>query len=133
VEQRLRRPFAEFRSTAETFDLEQESETGHHATEYFNELCSCCGRSTCGENVIHDQNLFARMNRIAMNLELVRPIFEVVFLTDNCPWQLAGFANRYESGTYPISNRRSENEASSLDADNPIDVGAFEPCGHGVN
>ena len=67
--------------------------------------------------------LFAWMNRIAMNLELVRPIFEVVFLTDNCPRQLAGFANRYESGTCPISDRRTEDEPPGLDTDNPIDLG----------
>ena len=71
--------------------------------------------------------------RVAVDLELVGAVLELVLLAIHRPRQLAGLAHRHEPGAEPVGDRRGEDEAPGLDADHPVDLDAGEVVGDGVD
>ena len=72
-------------------------------------------------HVVHDQHLLARLHGIAVDLEKVGAVLELVLLPLDLPRQLARLAHRHESGTEPVGDGRGEDEPSGLDAEHPVD------------
>ena len=61
------------------------------------------------------------MDRVAVDLELVTPVLQLVLLAGHGPRQLARLAHRDESGTERVGDRRRRDEAARLDTNDAID------------
>src|SRR5210317_1744259 len=61
------------------------------------------------------------MDGIAVDLELVAAVFEVILLTGNSPRQLARLAHRNEARPQPIRHGGREDEASRLNSYHSVD------------
>jgi hypothetical protein len=79
-----------------------------------------------GEDVVDDQDPLVRVDRVAVDLELVGAVLELVLLAGDRPRQLARLAHRHEPGPQPIRDRSGEDEATGLDADHPVDRDVVE-------
>ncbi len=66
------------------------------------------------------------MDGVAVDLELVGAVLELVLLADDRPRELARLADRHEAGAQAIRDRRGEDEAARLDADDAVDSGVGE-------
>ena len=60
-------------------------------------------------------------DRVAVDLEQVGAVLELVLLALDLPRQLAGLADRDEAGAEPVGDRRGEDEAAGLDAEHLVD------------
>ena len=66
------------------------------------------------------------MNGVTVDLQLVGAVFEAVLLAHDSPRQLAELADRDEPGTDGQRDRRSEDEAPCLHAEDTVDGDTFE-------
>src|SRR5215210_5713089 len=107
--------------------LDQEPETDDHAAERFDQAARCGRGAPRSQHIVHHQDPLARVDRVAMNLELVGAVLELVLLTRHRPRQLARLPNRNETRTQAICDRGGEDEAPRLDADNAVDGDVVEP------
>ena len=73
------------------------------------------------------------MDRIAVDLELVGAVLELVLLSHDRPRQLAGLANRDETRTDAVGDRGPEDEPAGFDPDDSVDGDAGEPVDHGAD
>ena len=97
-------------------DLQQEAPTHQLGTQSARKLSGGPGRTTRGQNVVHYQDPVALPHSIAMSLQGIAAIFQIIGFSSPLPWQLAGFACGDEPGTQCRSYRSTQDEATSLDA-----------------
>ena len=64
---------------------------------------------------------------------LSRAVLQLVLLADDGPRQLAGLAHRHERGAEAVGDRRGEDEAAGLDADDAVDLDVGEAVGELVD
>ena len=64
------------------------------------------GGAAGGEHVVDDQDPLAGMDGVAVDLELVGAVLELVLLAGDRPRQLAGLADRHEPGAEAVGDRR---------------------------
>ena len=106
--------------------LDQEAEPDDLPAERLDQPAGRGGRAAGGEHVVDDEDLLAGVDRVAVDLELVGAVLELVLLADDRPRQLARLADRHEPGTQAIGDRRGEDEAARLDADDAVDGDVVE-------
>ena len=73
------------------------------------------------------------VDRVAVHLEAVGAVFEVVGDADRSCRQLAELAHRHEAGADAVGDRRAEDEAAALDADDEVDALAAYGVGQRVD
>ena len=100
-----------------SLDLDQEAEPDDLAAERLDEPAGRGRRAAGGEHVVDDEDPLAGVDGVAVDLELVGAVLEVVLLADDRPRQLARLADRHEPGPQAVGHRRGEDEAARLDAD----------------
>ena len=74
-----------------------------------------------GQHVVDDQHPLAGLQRILVDLEGVDPVLELVVLDVHVPRQLAGLADRHETGPEAHRDRRGDDEAAGFDPDDLVD------------
>ena len=79
------------------------------------------GGAAGGQHVVDDQDPLVGMDGVAVDLELVAPVLELVLLAGDCPRQLAGLAHRDERGAERVGDRRRRDEAAGFDTDDAVD------------
>src|SRR5262245_40600606 len=79
-------------------------------------------RSASGQQVVHDQHALTAGCGVLVNLERVHAVLERVGRAARPRWQLPELTNRRETSVQAIGDRRSEDEATTLDADDDVDV-----------
>src|ERR1041384_3698552 len=73
-------PITELSAATQAFDLDQETEADDDASEGLHQP-ACRGSSAArGEHVVDDEDPFAGMDRVAVDLQLVGAVFEAVLL-----------------------------------------------------
>ena len=75
-----------------------------------------------GQQVIHQQNLFARLQRVVMHLHHGGAIFQRVGLAERPPRQLALLADRHEARRQLVRHRAAQDEAPRLKAHHLVDA-----------
>src|SRR5213079_1712227 len=65
-------------------------------------------------------------DRVPMDLERSRPVFERVLLSHRLRRKLAGLADRDDAGAEVVRNRSGQDETAGLDPDDLVDVPAAE-------
>ncbi len=73
------------------------------------------------QEVVDDEHLLTRLDRVAMDLEGVRSVLERVLDGDRLGRELAQLAHGHEAGVELVGHRRAEDEAARLHADHDVD------------
>ena len=73
------------------------------------------------------------MDGVAVDLQLVAPVLQLVLLAGDGPRQLAGLAHRDESGAERVGDGRRRDEAAGLDTDDAVDRLVTERLGELVD
>ena len=94
------------------------------------------GRSAGGDQVVDEQHALAALQRIAVHLETVDAVLELVVLAEVLGGQLAAFADRHEPRVHPVRERGPDDEAARFDrgdlVDRPAVIGAGEAVDDGL-
>lgn len=75
---------------------------------------------TCRDNIIHNQDLLSGLDGVLLHLEIIRAIFLLISCGHTGTRQLALLANSNEARVELQGQRRTEQEASGIQADNDI-------------
>src|SRR5262249_27011239 len=86
-------------ATLEEVELDREGQTQHGALQPLDQLDRAFDRAAGCEEVVHDQHLLPGGDRVAVDLERVRAIFEGVLHRDRLGRELAELADRDDAGT----------------------------------
>src|SRR4051794_38772001 len=89
----------------EEVELDEKRQPDDIALEPLDQLDRALDRSAGRQEIIDDQDLLAGLDRIAMDLEGVRPVFEGVLDRDRLRRQLAKLPNRHETGVQLVGHR----------------------------
>src|SRR5579875_3701375 len=117
----------------EEVELDGNGEAGDFAAQLLDELHSGLHRAAGGEEVVDDDDALAAFYGIGVNFQRVRAVFEVVLNFGRGGGELLRLAHGDEAGVQAVSQRRAEDEAAGLDAENEIDVFADVVLGEGVD
>ena len=83
---------------------------------------SAARRAAGGQQVVVDEHARARGDRVGVELERVGAVLEQVLGPDGLVRQLAGLAREHEAGAELARDRRPEQEAARLGADDDVDA-----------
>ena len=86
------------------------------------ELDRALDRAAGRQEVVDDQHLLARLDRVAMDLERVRAVFERVLDGDRLGRQLAELPDRDQAGVELVGHRGTEDEPARLHPDDDVDL-----------
>src|SRR6185312_3023916 len=106
----------------EEVEFDGEAEARNLAPELLDELDACFHRAARGEQVIHQDHPLARLDRVLMNLEGVRPVFEVIGYPRRRSRQLARLPYGHKPRVEPVRERWTKDEATRFDAEHQVDV-----------
>src|SRR5207244_2856904 len=95
--------------------FDKEGEGYHFAVQLLHEVYGGTGGAARSEKVVHDDHAITRSHGVAVHLDGVAAIFEVVFGGNRLGGELAQLAHRHEATAKPVSDGRAEDEAATLD------------------
>src|SRR3954467_12628196 len=98
----------------EEVELDEKGEPDDVALEPLDQLDRALDGAAGREEVVDDQDLLARLDRIAVDLEGVRAVLEGVLDRDRLGRQLAELADRNEARVELVGHRRAEDEPARL-------------------
>ena len=116
----------ELAAASEGVEFDDEAEPGDDAAERLDEHGGGRRGTAGGQHVVDDQDPFARVDRVTVDLELVGAVFELVLLAHDRPRELAGLAHGNEARTHAVGDGSGEDETPGFDADHPVDLNAVE-------
>src|SRR5207244_11508578 len=91
------------------------------------------GGAAGGEHVVDDEDRVAGLEGVEVNLELSRPVFELILEGFGMPRELAGLAHGHQTGAQAVGHGRGDDEPARLDGDDLVDVTAGDVVGDGVD
>ena len=94
----------------------------HVAAELLDQTGGGARRAAGREQIVDDQHALPCLDRVFVDLERVGAVLERVALAHARRRQLARLSHRREAGAEAIGDRRAEDEAAALDADDEIDA-----------
>ena len=92
-------------------------------------FCSTAG----SDQVIDNNHLLSRSNRILVHLDLCGAVFQGIFGRNSFTWQFALFANRNKSLVLCIGNRHTKDKSSGFRTCYYIKIQIFNQILHGIN
>src|SRR5262249_47706843 len=119
-------------AAAEEVELDDEREPRDVAALLLRERGRGAGRAAGGEQIVHDEDLRAGLDRLDVHLELGLAVLELVGHAVGLVRELAGLAHRDEARVQPRRERAAEDEAARLDAHDDVDVLADEALGEQI-
>jgi hypothetical protein len=120
-------------TAAEQLELDGEPQAHHLTAQALDQPDRRRRGAARGEDVVHDEQPFTGMDRIAVDLELPGAVLEDVLLPGDRPRQLPGLADGDERGAPPVGDRGRQDETTGLDADDAVDLDPGEPVRDGVH
>src|SRR5580704_15078996 len=114
-------------------EFDREGQSCNVSSELLNQLYRGFHRSAGRQQIVDEDHILAGLNRIEMNFQRIGAVFQVVSHASHGRRQLARLAYRYKSRIETISERRAEDEAASLDAEDEVDIFADVMRGQGIN
>ena len=82
----------------------------------------CCCAPGC-QQIVQQQHALPWADRVLVDFESIRPVFEVVGDPRGFPWQLLWFADGHKPGAQPQGHRRSQDKPrASIPATTSIPV-----------
>ena len=67
--------------------------------ERTDEIGRCPGRPSCGQHIVDNEDVVLGDCRIAVYLDTVGAVLEVIDLVVNIVWELAGLSDRHKTST----------------------------------
>jgi len=126
----------QFFAPAQEIQFDYEMQTHHLAPQLPYELGYGRRRSAGGEHIVDDQNAVPDLNRVAMDLERIGAVFELIFDALSRGRQLVGLPHRNEAGMQSVSHGRREYKSARFNADDGVDLHALavraEPVDHAL-
>src|SRR5437588_10994559 len=120
-------------AAVECLDGDDEAKSFHRAAELLGQPHRCGRGPAGGEHVVDDQHVIPGLDRVAMDLEQVRPVLELVLDPLDLPRELPGLAHRDESGTEPIRHGCGHDEPTRPDSEDAADLAVGEVLGDAVD
>lgn len=120
-------------AAAEEIELHSEGEAGDLAAQFFDELDGGFHGAAGGKQVIYQQDALAGLNGIAVDLEGVGAVFEIVSDPGYRRGQLARFAHWNKTGVEAVGKRGAEDESARFDAEDEVDLALEVMRGEGVD
>src|SRR5450631_2030671 len=99
-------------ASLEELELDEEAQANDLALEPLDQVDRAADRAAGGEQIVDHQDPLAGLDRVAMDLERVRSIFERVLDGDRLGRQLAQLADRNEASVEQVGHRRAKDEAA---------------------
>src|SRR5262245_41007281 len=115
------------------FQLDHERDALDFSAELLRQADGGSGSSTGRQQVVCNDDARARLHRILVDFQRVRAVLEVVRNAFGFCRELLRFAHRYESRSEVISQRRREDETTSLDSENKIRLVRADLLAHRVD
>src|SRR4051812_5302434 len=115
-------PAVEAIPTLEEVELDEERQTDDVALQPLDELDRALDGAAGREEVVDDEDLLPRLDRVAVDLERVRAVLEGVLHGDRLRRQLAQLAHRDEAGIQLVGHGGAEDEAPRLHPDDDVDL-----------
>src|SRR6266700_252830 len=102
-------------SPAQLRQLDQDLHADDLPAELAHELDGGGRGAASRKNIIHDQDLVARLDRVLVDVRLIGPVLELVRMAEHMPGQLARLADRDEARVEADRDGRAGDETPSLD------------------
>jgi len=80
------------------------------------------GRPPRCNQIVDEEHALAGLDRPDMQLDTIAPVLEIEVPPDRRSREFAGFANRHESKTHLVGDRRAEDEAAGFDSHDQVDA-----------
>src|SRR5579883_30692 len=114
-------------------EFNDESEAGDFTAEFFDKLRYRLRRASGGEHIVNDQNIFAGIDRVAVDFENIRSIFKLILDALGDRGELFRFSYWYESGIERIRDGGGEDESAGLDSHDLVNSLAGIGCSEFVD
>src|SRR5215472_1669967 len=102
--------------------LYDKGQPGNVRTQRLRQLGGRRGRSSRGEQVVHDQHALAFLNCVFVDFKTVAAVLEVVFHFHRGRGKLSRLAHWYEAGIQPIRQRRTKDESTRFHPEDQVDL-----------
>src|SRR5918996_45467 len=107
--------------TLQERQLHQARDANDLAAEALHQLRGRLGRAPGGQDVVNDQDPLAGPERVAVDLEGLGAVLELIGLGLGLPRELPGLPDRHEPGPEVVRHRRGQDEAAGLDPHDLVD------------
>src|ERR687891_19080 len=107
--------------TLQERQLHQARDANDLAAEALHQLRGRLGRAPGGQDVVNDQDPLAGPERVAVDLEGLGAVLELVGLGLGLPRELPGLPDRHEPGPEVVRHGRGQDEAAGLDPHDLVD------------
>src|SRR3989442_6286213 len=118
-EQRAELAPGELAPAVEEGQLDDEGEPDHLGAQALGQADGGRRRPARGEHVVHDQYPLAGLHGVAVDLEQVGAVLELVLLALDLPGELPRLAHGHEPGPEAVGGGGGQDEASGLDPEDP--------------
>ena len=112
------------RASTEIGKVDHERASDDFAADRRDQLERGLRRASGRDQVVDEQHAFATRDRVAVHLEAVGPVLELVVLADVLGRELARLADRDEADAKLARERRADDEAARLDPRDLVDAPA---------
>src|SRR3954452_1331199 len=126
-------PVAQAGPPAQVLQLDDEPHAHHLATQALHEPDRSRGGAARGQHVVHHEHPLTGKHTVAVDLQAIGAVLELVLLAGHGPGELAGLAHGHEGGAAAVGDGGGHDEAARLDADHTIDGDAGEVVRDGVH
>ena len=117
----------EFFAAVEEGEFDEEGGGDDVGVEGFEEFDGGSGSAAGGEEVIDEEDVFARFDGVFVDFDDGFAVFEGVGHRARGPWEFSLFSHGNEACAENMSNAGSEDEATGINADDTVDFGVS--CG----
>src|SRR5579884_114271 len=123
----------QLRSSIQECQLHGKRRPIHSSAQLLNQLRGRRGGASRGQQVVANDHFLSGFDRVFVNFQCVRAVFQFVGNAGGLRRQFLRFAHRNESRLQPVRQRRSENKSARFDPRNHVDVVAFVVFAEPVN
>lgn len=123
----------DFIAAVEVCEFDQDGDSEEVAAEFGDELSGGGGGATGCEEVVDEDEVIARGDRVFVDFDDGFAVFEGVGDLASFPWEFAFFADEDETAAEAVGDGGGEDEAASVDADDFIDWVVLEGFAEAVD
>ena len=122
LNQTVNRVGRKFLAAFEKCQLDQKSAFDDIGVAVFHNFATRFDCATCGQQVVHHENVFSLVNRINVHFQRIGTVFELVTVRVAFEGKFPRLPNRHKSNTQFERQRRGENEPARLGGDHRINL-----------
>ncbi len=129
----MNRIFTKIVAAVQEREFDEKGHSDNIAAEPLDEVDAGLGGPARGEQIVGDEDFHSRLDGVLVYFEGVLAVFELIGLRLGVPGQLARLADQHKSGAQLVGQRRGDDEAARLGADNHVHPLAHVPIGQKVD